>query len=90
MRIKIKTFRSYETSDGVTRTEEAEIKNPGTDNEILVVRGTVSWVAPDGVRYTINFISDENGEYEIWRFILKLKVFFSLIGFQPTGDHLPR
>jgi hypothetical protein len=55
-------IRSYETSDGISRTEEAEIKNQGTDNEILVVRGTVSWVAPDGVRYTINFISDENGE----------------------------
>ena len=53
---------SYETSDGISRSEEAEIKNQGSDNEILVVRGTVSWVAPDGVRYTISFISDENGE----------------------------
>lgn len=61
MRINI-FIRSYETSDGISRTEEGEIKNQGTDNEILVVRGTVSWVAPDGVRYTINFISDENGE----------------------------
>ena len=53
---------SYETSDGVSRTEEAELRNPGTENEILVVRGTVSWIAPDGVTYTITFVSDENGE----------------------------
>ena len=52
---------SYETSDGVSRTEEAEVKNAGTENEILVVRGTISWYAPDGQQYTITFIADENG-----------------------------
>lgn len=52
---------SYETSDGVSRTEEAEVKNAGTENEILVVRGTISWTAPDGQVYTITFIADENG-----------------------------
>jgi hypothetical protein len=52
---------SYETSDGVSRTEEAEVKNAGTENEILVVRGTISWTAPDGQLYTITFIADENG-----------------------------
>lgn len=57
----ITNFRSYETSDGVSRTEEAEVKNAGTENEILVVRGTISWYAPDGQQYTITFIADENG-----------------------------
>jgi Insect cuticle protein len=52
---------SYETSDGVSRTEEAEVKNAGTENEILVVRGTISWYAPDGQQYTVTFIADENG-----------------------------
>lgn len=59
-----KTFNipfRYETSDGVSRTEEAELKNAGTENEILVVRGTISWFAPDGQQYTISFIADENG-----------------------------
>jgi hypothetical protein len=64
-------FNSYETSDGITRSEEAEIKNPGTENEILVVRGTVSWVAPDGIRYTITFVSDENGKKKHFIFSLK-------------------
>lgn len=52
---------SYETSDGVSRTEEAEVRNAGTENEHLVVRGTISWYAPDGQQYTITFIADENG-----------------------------
>lgn len=51
----------YETSDGISRQEEAEIKNAGTENEALSVKGSISWVAPDGVTYTINFVADENG-----------------------------
>lgn len=51
----------YETSDGTSRSEEAELKNAGTEDETLVIRGTISWVAPDGVTYTISFIADENG-----------------------------
>ncbi|XP_030386430.1 endocuticle structural protein SgAbd-6-like [Scaptodrosophila lebanonensis] len=52
---------AYETSDGVTRQEQAELKNAGTDQEALSVRGSVSWVAPDGQTYTLNYIADENG-----------------------------
>lgn len=52
---------SYETSDGVTREEEAELKNVGAENESIAVRGSVSWVAPDGQTYTLNYIADENG-----------------------------
>ncbi|XP_017048560.1 endocuticle structural protein SgAbd-6 [Drosophila ficusphila] len=51
----------YETSDGVTRQEQAEVKNAGTDQEALSVRGSVSWVAPDGQTYTLHYIADENG-----------------------------
>lgn len=51
----------YETSDGVKREESAELKNAGTENEAISVRGTISWVAPDGVTYTLNYIADENG-----------------------------
>jgi Insect cuticle protein len=36
---------SYETSDGVSRQEQAEVKNLGTDNEALSVVGSVSWTA---------------------------------------------
>ncbi|ALC43212.1 Cpr65Av [Drosophila busckii] len=51
----------YETSDGVTRQEQAELKNAGTEQEALSVRGSVSWVAPDGQTYTLHYIADENG-----------------------------
>ena len=51
----------YETSDGVSRSEQAELKNVGTDNEAISVRGTVTWVAADGQTYTLNYVADENG-----------------------------
>lgn len=54
--------RSYETSDGVTRQEQAELKTvAGSDTPVLAVRGTISWVAPDGQTYTLNYVADENG-----------------------------
>ncbi|KAG4077583.1 hypothetical protein HA402_003010 [Bradysia odoriphaga] len=52
---------AYETSDGVSRSEQAELKNPGTEQEALSVRGTITWTAADGVQYTLNYIADENG-----------------------------
>ena len=45
----------------MSRQEQAELKNVGTENEALVVRGTISWTAPDGVVYTLNYVADENG-----------------------------
>lgn len=51
----------FETSDGTARQEQAELKNIGTENEALVVRGTISWIADDGQQYTLNYIADENG-----------------------------
>ena len=45
---------SYETSDGQSRQEQAELKNAGTENEALVVRGSYSWVADDGQTYTVS------------------------------------
>ncbi|KAJ6633496.1 Flexible cuticle protein 12 [Pseudolycoriella hygida] len=52
---------AYETSDGVSRSEEGELKNPGTEQEAISVRGTITWIAADGVEYTLNYIADENG-----------------------------
>lgn len=54
-------FFRYETSDGVSRSEQAELKNAGTENEALVVRGQISWIGADGQQYTISFIADEDG-----------------------------
>ncbi|KAJ6640664.1 Flexible cuticle protein 12 [Pseudolycoriella hygida] len=52
---------AYETSDGVARQEQGELKNAGTDHAAIAVRGTISWVAADGQQYTLNYIADENG-----------------------------
>ncbi|XP_017121543.1 endocuticle structural protein SgAbd-6 [Drosophila elegans] len=52
---------SYKLSDGTSRTEEGVVNNAGTENESISIRGSVSWVAPDGQTYTINFVADENG-----------------------------
>ncbi|XP_044743699.1 endocuticle structural glycoprotein ABD-5-like [Chrysoperla carnea] len=52
---------AYETSDGTSRLETAEVVNPGTENETLLIRGTVTWIAPDGQQYTITYTADKDG-----------------------------
>lgn len=52
---------SFEQSDGQSRQEEAVVNNLGTENESLSVRGSFSFVAPDGQTYTVTYIADENG-----------------------------
>ncbi|ETN59435.1 cuticular protein 26, RR-1 family [Anopheles darlingi] len=51
----------FETSDGTARREEAELRNAGTENEAIVVRGSYSYTGPDGTVYVINYVADENG-----------------------------
>ncbi|XP_059612573.1 flexible cuticle protein 12-like [Phlebotomus argentipes] len=52
---------AYETSNGLAQQEEAQLKNVGTEHEALVVRGSFSYVGPDGVTYVVNYVADENG-----------------------------
>ncbi|XP_031769547.1 endocuticle structural glycoprotein SgAbd-5-like [Galleria mellonella] len=52
---------SFEQSDKTQREEQGELKNAGTDNEAISIKGSYSWVAPDGVVYKITYIADENG-----------------------------
>lgn len=52
---------AFETSDGTSRQEEAQLKNAGSENEALSVTGSVTWTAPDGQVFTLNYIADENG-----------------------------
>ncbi|XP_055608268.1 flexible cuticle protein 12-like [Uranotaenia lowii] len=51
----------FETSDGHSRQEQAELKRLADDVEALVVRGSYSFTGPDGQVYTVNYIADENG-----------------------------
>lgn len=52
---------SFETSDGQSRQEQAELRKLADDVEALVVRGSYSFTADDGQVYTVNYIADENG-----------------------------
>ena len=53
---------SFETSDGHSRQEQAELKDvAGSENKALVIRGQYSFVADDGQTYTVTYIADENG-----------------------------
>ncbi|KAJ2946964.1 hypothetical protein O0L34_g16312 [Tuta absoluta] len=52
---------AYEQSDGSKREEKGELKNAGAEDEGIVMRGSYSWVGPDGVTYTVTYVADENG-----------------------------
>jgi len=52
---------SYETSNGISASEEAQLNNVGTENEAISVRGQYSYIGADGVTYTVTYIADENG-----------------------------
>ncbi|KAJ8732700.1 hypothetical protein PYW07_015299 [Mythimna separata] len=51
----------YDQSDSSSRNEEGELKNAETDNAFVAVKGSYSWMDPDGVYHTINYVADENG-----------------------------
>uniref|UniRef100_A0A2H1WSQ4 SFRICE_036472 n=1 Tax=Spodoptera frugiperda TaxID=7108 RepID=A0A2H1WSQ4_SPOFR len=52
---------AFDQSDGTGHNEDGEIRNAGSEDEFVAVRGSYSWVGPDGVKYTVNYVADENG-----------------------------
>ncbi|XP_046960510.1 cuticle protein CP14.6-like [Vanessa cardui] len=52
---------AFEQSDGQTREEQGELRNEGREDEYTAVKGSYSWVGPDGVKYIVRYIADENG-----------------------------
>ncbi|XP_055846576.1 flexible cuticle protein 12-like [Episyrphus balteatus] len=52
---------ALETSDGKSVSEEGVLNNLGKEGESIAVRGSYSYVAPDGVTYTVTYIADQNG-----------------------------
>ncbi|KAK5646570.1 hypothetical protein RI129_005034 [Pyrocoelia pectoralis] len=50
----------YQTSDGISREEKAELRTVGS-NQAVVVQGSYSYIGVDGVTYTVNYVADENG-----------------------------
>ena len=51
----------FQTSDGISRNEEGILKNAGTENEALEVKGRYTYKGPDGKDVTVDFVANENG-----------------------------
>ncbi|XP_060526573.1 pupal cuticle protein 20-like [Cylas formicarius] len=51
----------YETENQISQSETGELKNSGTEHQSSIVRGSYSYVSPDGQHITVNYIADENG-----------------------------
>lgn len=54
-------FYRYKQSDGTVQAQFGEIKNRGSENEYLDVRGSYSWISPDGVRHSFSYVANEDG-----------------------------
>ncbi|XP_052755495.1 flexible cuticle protein 12-like [Galleria mellonella] len=52
---------AVETSDGKSAQETAQLKNVGTENEAIEVRGSFSYTGPDNVVYTVTYVANEAG-----------------------------
>ncbi|XP_053612255.1 flexible cuticle protein 12-like [Plodia interpunctella] len=51
----------YETSDGKSANEEGQLKNVGTQDEAMEVRGQFSYTGADGQVYTVTYVANELG-----------------------------
>ncbi|XP_013187361.1 flexible cuticle protein 12 [Amyelois transitella] len=51
----------FETSNGISQQEQGQLKNAGSENEAISVRGQYSYTGPDGVVYSVTYVADENG-----------------------------
>lgn len=54
-------FSSFEQTDGTAQEQQGELRNEGREDESIAVRGSFSWVGPDGVLYRVNYVADDNG-----------------------------
>ncbi|XP_055597795.1 endocuticle structural glycoprotein SgAbd-5-like [Uranotaenia lowii] len=52
---------AYETSNGISGKEQAELRKFPDDVAAIVVRGSYSYTGADGQVYTVNYVADENG-----------------------------
>ena len=50
-----------ELSNGIKQEAEGLLKNAGSEDEALVIKGSFSYVADDGQTYTVTYVADENG-----------------------------
>ncbi|KAL4707616.1 hypothetical protein ACJJTC_014721 [Scirpophaga incertulas] len=52
---------AVETSNGISLQEQGQLKNAGSENEAIEVRGQFSYTGADGVVYTVTYVANENG-----------------------------
>ncbi|XP_058976704.1 larval cuticle protein 65Ag1-like [Musca domestica] len=52
---------AYATSDGTEAEAQGQLKNVGSEDEAISVKGSYSFVADDGQTYTVTYVADENG-----------------------------
>ncbi|XP_050557555.1 flexible cuticle protein 12-like isoform X3 [Spodoptera frugiperda] len=51
----------FELTDGTGAEQQAELRNEGKEDESIAVRGSFTWVGPDGVSYRVTYTADDNG-----------------------------
>ncbi|XP_055545495.1 endocuticle structural glycoprotein SgAbd-2-like [Wyeomyia smithii] len=51
---------AYETSNGISHEEQGALKDVGAE-KAQVVRGQFAFTAPEGERFSLQYIADENG-----------------------------
>ncbi|XP_055545390.1 flexible cuticle protein 12-like [Wyeomyia smithii] len=51
----------YETSNGISGAEQAQLKTFADDVAAIVVKGSYSYTGTDGQVYSITYIADEKG-----------------------------
>ncbi|CAB3221305.1 unnamed protein product [Arctia plantaginis] len=52
---------AFEQSDGTKHEQQGQIINEGSEDESIAVKGSYSWVGPDGVTYVVNYTADDEG-----------------------------
>ncbi|KAJ0179912.1 hypothetical protein K1T71_004503 [Dendrolimus kikuchii] len=51
----------YEQSDGTRQEQLGEINNVDSETGSLRVKGSFTWIGPDGVSYTVTYVANEDG-----------------------------
>ncbi|EEZ99815.2 pupal cuticle protein 20 [Tribolium castaneum] len=54
-------YYAYETGNGIQAEERGHLKNAGSANKAESAEGSFSYTGPDGQRYSIQYVADENG-----------------------------
>ncbi|XP_063920002.1 pupal cuticle protein 20-like [Zophobas morio] len=54
-------YYAYETGNGIQAEERGRLKNAGSANEAESAEGSFSYTGPDGQRYSVQYVADENG-----------------------------